>query len=301
MHVLLIGSDNPVGHALQGAFSQWGRHRATLLTAGASRWRSERQAKKVVRKGDPDVIVDLRLAWMAASGEIPTPDDIERAHWLAKASERSGMRYLLLSTDSVFSGQGARSLRETDATDARREPGLQLLDAEGRVAQASASAIVLRSGPLFAAFDPNMLTSLLHGLDAGAPGAFDDRDVFCPVASIDIARVLAAMLDQLGVGADVQGVFHYCSGDRATAYGFAEAVLAAAGQYHDLGGVAIAATESSSAPAPADVVRPATRVLDCSRLRDSFAIKQVPWRGFINPLVKQFYQVLNEEQSKGTP
>lgn len=305
MHVLLIGSDNPVGHALQGAFSQWGRHRATLLTAGASRWRSERQAKKVVRKGDPDVIVDLRLAWMAASGEVPTPDDIERAHWLAKASERSGMRYLLLSADSVFSGQGTRSLRETDVPDARRAPGLQLLDAEDRVTQASASAIVLRSGPLFAAFDPNMLTSLLHGLDAGTPGAFDDRDVFCPVANIDIARVLAAILDQLGVGADLQGVFHYCSGDRATAYGFAEAVLAAAGQFHDLGAVAISAMEASPAPAPADaaesaeVARPVSRVLDCSRLRDSFAIKQVPWRGFINPLVKQFYQVLSEEQSKG--
>ncbi len=301
MHVLLIGSDNPVGNALQGAFSQWGRHHATTLTAAASRWRSERQAKKVVRKGAPDVIVDLRLAWTVASGAVPGPDDIDRTHWLAKASERSGMCYVLLSSDCVFSGQGSRSLRESDAPDARREPGLQLMDAEERVMAASESAIVLRTGPLFAAFDQNMLTSLLAGLGHSSPGVFDDRDVFCPVASIDIARVLAAMLDQLGVGADARGVFHYCSGDRATAYGFAEAVLAAAGQYHDLGEAAITAAEHPLANTLQDVsehaesVRPATRVLDCSRLRDSFAIKQVPWRGFINPLVKQFYQVLEED------
>ena len=32
------------------------------------------------------------------------------------------------------------------------------------------------------------------------------------------------------------------------------------------------------------------RVLDCSRIRDTFAVKQVPWRASIAPLVGEFFQ-----------
>jgi dTDP-4-dehydrorhamnose reductase len=113
------------------------------------------------------------------------------------------------------------------------------------------------------------------------------------VANVDAARVLAAILDQLSVGAEARGVFHYCSGDRTTEYGFAEALLAAAGQYADCGDIRIVPAEQESAEAsPA-----ATRVLDCGRIRDCFAIKQVPWRGFVQPLVKQYYQQLVEQRA----
>ena len=284
MDVLLVGSDSPVGVALQGAFVQWGRHRALPLTAAASRWRSERQAKKVARKGEPDAVVDLRIANTISAGEKLTDVDLERSHWLAKACERSGMRYVLLSSDRAFSGRTSRALRESDAPDALDEAGLQLVDTEERVAAASPTSIVLRTGPLFADFQPNLLTRIMSAMGSERAAVFDDRDVLCPVAALDAARVLAAILDQLGVGAPASGVFHYGSGDRATEYGFAEASLAAASQFADCGDVVIH-------PSPPDDAQPSVRrVLECSRLRDAFAIKQVPWRGFINAVVKQYIQ-----------
>ncbi len=272
-----------MGVALQGAFAQWGRHQAENLSTSASRWRSERQAKKAARKGKPDAVVDLRLAWQVAAGEHPAANDIERSHWLAKACERSGMRYLLLSCDQVFSGRTGRSLRETDPMDAYGEPGLQMVELESRITQAAPSAIVLRTGPLFASFEQNLLTMTLEQMGPEQAAEFDDNDVFCPVSSVDAARVLAAMLDQLSVGAAATGVYHYCSGDRTTEYGFAEASLAAASQYADCGDVVIRARGRE------DDDRGVTRVLDCSRLRDTFAVKQVPWRGFVNGVVKQYY------------
>lgn len=33
-----------------------------------------------------------------------------------------------------------------------------------------------------------------------------------------------------------------------------------------------------------------TRVLDCSRLRNTFAVKQVSWRHFVNAVVQQYYR-----------
>ena len=90
------------------------------------------------------------------------------------------------------------------------------------------------------------------------------------------------MLDQLSVGARAEGVYHYCSGDRTTAFGFAEAVLAAASQYSDYGDVVLDAQSDEDAATE-------TRVLDCSRLRDGFAIKQMPWRRSIDAQVRQYH------------
>ena len=387
MDVLLVGSDNPLGAALRGVLAQWGRHRAAGLTVAGSRWRRERQAKKAVRKGRPDAVVDCRLAWQIAAGDVPTAADIERGHWLAKACERSGMRYILLSCDRVFSGLTGRPLRESDPADASAAPGVQMLELESRVAQAAPSALVLRTGPLFASVGRNLLTQTLERMDlaatrppepaprlsracpepvpsavagrsrraqspgpvAGAsdraarlsspkaepaevsadglsppktePGRaaeFDNRDVFCPVCSVDAARVIAAILDQLSVGARARGIYHYGSCDCATAYDFAEAALVAARPWLNSGRRPYAARAPEPAqtrPEPALILPAAcpgpvpgavagahgraarlnspkaeTRVLDCSRLRNTFAVKQVSWRHFVHAVVQQYYR-----------
>ena len=302
MDVLLVGSDNPLGAALRGVLAQWGRHRAAGLSVAGSRWRSERQAKKAVRKGRPDAVVDCRLAWQIAAGDVPTAADIERGHWLAKACERSGMRYILLSCDQVFSGLTGRRLRESDPADASAAPGMQMLELESRVAQAAPSALVLRTGPLFAGVGRNLLTQTLERMDLAAtrppePGRaaeFDNRDVFCPVCSVDAARVIAAILDQLSVGARARGIYHYGSCDRATAYDFAEAargaVAGANGRAARLNspktdGLSPPKTELAAVSPKAEI-----RVLDCSRLRNTFAVKQVSWRHFVNKVVQQYYR-----------
>ena len=397
MDVLLVGSDNPLGAALRGVLAQWGRHHAAGLTVAGSRWRSQRQAKKAVRKGRPDAVVDCRLAWQIAAGDVPTAADIERCHWLAKACERSGMRYILLSCDRVFSGLTGRRLRESDPADASAAPGVQMLELESRAMQAAPSALVLRTGPLFAGVGRNLLTQTLERMDLAAtrppgpapslPGAcparsrgaqspgpvagasgraarlsppntelaevpadrlsppktdglslpktepgraaeFDNRDVFCPVCSADAARVIAAILDQLSVGARACGIYHYGSCDRATAYDFAEAALAAARPWlssdrrpytarapepvlilpracpepapslsraQSQGAVAGASGGAARLNSPntelAEVSPKAeTRVLDCSRLRNTFAVKQVSWRHFVHAVVQQYYR-----------
>ncbi len=293
MDVLLVGSDNALGDALQSSFAQWGRHQAAPLTLAASRWRSERQAKKAARKGKPHAVVDMRIAALLTAGEAPQAADIERSHWLAKACEHSDMHYLFLSSDRVYSGTSGRVLRESDPPDAFSEPGFQIVEIENRILQAAPSAVVLRTGPLFAESGRNLLTRTLSRMAGERQAVFDDRSVFCPVASDDAARVLAAMLDQLSVGAEAVGIYHYCSGDRTTEYGFAEAALAAASQYSDCGDIVISPVDHEADESAE------TRVFDCSRLRDSFAIKQVPWRGFMNALVRRYFERLAEQTHNG--
>jgi dTDP-4-dehydrorhamnose reductase len=106
----------------------------------------------------------------------------------------------------------------------------------------------------------------------------------CPVASGDGARVISALLDQQSVGAELWGIYHYCSTETATHYEFAEAVLAAASQFSD---VSTGAVELM----PLDPGAPSlNRSLECSKIRNTFAIKQQPWRNAIADQVKQYFQ-----------
>jgi dTDP-4-dehydrorhamnose reductase len=289
---VLLGADTPLGLALQRLFVQWGRHRAEPVTLAACRFRSERQAKKAARRDKPQVVIDLRLPALIAAGQGLQGADIDRCHWLAKACEHSGMLYLLMSADRVFSGAVQRPLREVDAADASDETGLALIEAETRVRDAAPTACILRTGPLFSAGDDGWLSPLLEQLSRSRSLNLDDTALFCPSSASDVARVIAAVLDQCSVGADASGIFHYCSTDRTTHYGFAEVVLATAGQFTDLGDVTLHADSGGAESA---------RVLDCSRLRDTFAIKQLPWRGQINEVVHSHYLQKKEAAAGAGP
>lgn len=282
MHILLIAADSPLGVTLQSMLARWGRHRVTTVSLAVSRWKSERHAKKTARRADADIIVDLRVPQLMASGELLQPIDVQRTHWLAKVCHRADIPYFYLSDPRVFSGLLSHPYREQEAPDADDAPGSALIEAEELVRATCENHLVLRLGPLFAAFDHNLLTRVLASLSSQAPLAVDDLDQLCPVETSDAARVISGVLDQLDAGADVRGTLHYNSPDRTTAYGFAEAVLAAASQFIKVADDAIVRLEHD----PGRVAR--NWSLDCREIRDTFAIKQVAWRGFIGSTVKQY-------------
>jgi dTDP-4-dehydrorhamnose reductase len=96
--------------------------------------------------------------------------------------------------------------------------------------------------------------------------------------------VVSALLDQLGTGVEAWGIYNYCSSDSATYYEFAEALLASASQFSEF---SPAAVQLEREP---DGLAPLNRTLDCSRIRSTFAIKQIPWRSAISDIVKQYYE-----------
>lgn len=292
MQLLLIGADGPLGLAVQAELARWARHEVTAVSMATARWKSERQAKKVVRREQPDLVLDVRLLQLLAVGDAGLAEaDIERCHWLAKACQRSASAFMLLSSDRVFSGQLSHPYREQEAPDACDVPGQLLIEAERVVIGSCTRHFVLRSGPLFAACGDNPFTRTMRGLLGLSTQTLNDRDWLCPVPAADLARVICGALDQLGAGAEAWGCYHYSSTDRTTLYGFAESIMATLSQYVDLEGAAI---ERAPLESPAAM----HRVLDCRDIRDTFAIKQLPWRGAINGAVKAYIQELSGAQER---
>lgn len=282
MRVLLIGSDTSLGLALEHHLSRWGRHEFDSVTFSASRWKSERHAKKVIRRSRPDLIVDARIQGAVDSGEPLFDLDIERCHWLAKACQRNGAMYFLLSSSRIFAGLQERPYGEADTADSEDSVGRMLQRSEQLVRATCERHVVLRLGPVFSHRGRNVLTQLLGQLMQGGTLTLENSLRGCPVASVDGARVVAGMLDQLSTAADSWGTYHYCSADTTNCYEFAEVLLASASQFSEFGPGAVTLQEEAATQA-------LTRRLDCNRLRNTFAIKQVPWRGFIADAVKMYF------------
>lgn len=291
MRVLLIGSDTSLGLALVHHLRRWGRHDVELVSLAASRWKSERQAKKVVRRARADVLVDTRIQAAADAGEILGEADVERSHWLAKACQRSSSRHFLVSTARVFSGLGERARQEDDAPDSDESVGQLIARAEEQVRSTCERHFILRLGPVFAHEGVNVLTHMLQQLLDGGTLRLGTARRGCPVEATDAARVIAGVVDQMSAGAEASGNFHYCSSDVTTCYEFAEVLLASVSQFTEFapGSVQLEALEDDGPER--------NRSLRCQRIRDTFAIKQVPWRGFVADTVRLYFR--HRQQQEG--
>ena len=175
--------------------------------------------------------------------------------------------------------------REEDDVAPASRVGALLWRMEERVRAACKQHIILRTGPLFSAQGDNLLTSLIARLKDGATLALSTTGNSCPVHVSDLARVVSAIIDQLSCGAEPWDTYHYCSSDPVSSYLFAETVLAVVSQYRPAG----AQPPLLESQDTADTRWPHP-LLNCDKLLNTFGIKQLPWRAFLVPAVKQMFQ-----------
>ncbi|NQX87697.1 MAG: sugar nucleotide-binding protein [Halioglobus sp.] len=288
MRVLILGSDTPLGIALLYRQAIVGRHDIVPMSRSACRWKSERQAKKSIVRAKSDVVVDVRIEAAGDSGSPIQETDLQRCHWVAKACQRTDTAYLYVSSSRVFSGQLDRPYKEADDPDNEEPTGQLLARAEKLVTETAARHLILRLGPIFSSEGINLITRMLDPLREGGSLILDNNLRGSPVAADDGARVVLAVLDQLGTGLEPWGIYHYGSSDKATYYEFAEALLASASQFFELSSSVV------QLGAEPDGMRSLDRTLDCSKIRNTFAIQQVSWRSAISDLIKHVYQQQQE-------
>ena len=284
MRVLILGSDTPLGKVLVERQEHLGRHDMALMSRSACRWKSERQAKKSVVRAKCDIVVDVRVVTAGDGGVRIQELDLQRCYWVAKACQRTDIAYLYVSSSRVFSGQLDRSYVEEDYPDNEETVGQLLAVAEQVVRDGCERHLILRMGPIFSLEGTNLITQMLGPMREGGSLIMNNNLRGNPVAADDGARVVSALLDQLGTGVEAWGIYHYGSSDTATYYEFAEALLAAASQFSEFSSSAVQLERET------DELMSLNRALDCSKIRNTFAIQQVPWRSVIAGIVKHYYE-----------
>ncbi len=179
---------------------------------------------------------------------------------VAEASVSVGAHLVYVSTDYVFDGTSDRPYVEWDRPNPRSVYGRSKLGGEHEVRAVSGpSASVVRTAWVNGAHGANMTKTVLR-LAEGSDGplTFVDDQVGCPTFTADLAPALVRL------GLDRRpGTFHVTNQQETSWFGFARAVLQAAGK--DPARVLPIATAELDPPRPAP--RPANSRLDNAALR----------------------------------
>lgn len=293
MRILLLGADTPVGHSLRAFIPSIRRHELLLLSLDDSRWRRERQAKKIIKAAGADLVVDARLISQMESVDPLGQPDLERTRWLGRLVAKTDARYLFLSSSHVFRGSLPRAYKESDIPDVSEGPGVILAQAEDELRQVLDRVLILRLGWLFAGRGPGRFKELLDRLRTGKQVYATDNWRDCPVHTAEVARVVSGIVDQLEVGASDKGIYHYGSAGDTGFFNFCEATVAQASQREQFSQAASLLKELDPSAIASE-----NRALDCSAIRHHFGIQQRPWRDFIERAVNRYVELYCKEHTQ---
>jgi len=286
LKVLIVAHDAQIRESLVAHFSQRSRDFLCL------EWPGEVVAgDRLLFPNTVDVVINaLNIESLAQPHSAALLADL---HIITSACQRASLPLIHLSSSQVFDNKDDSHRRELDAVSGSNATAELLSAMEDAVREQCVKHIILRTGPIFSGAGDNLMTRLLSEFkkaDRGETLSLSNSGKSIPVSSIDLARVLSAIVDQLSCGSKAWGTYHYASSDPVSNYHFAETVLAVASQFTDVHDQPLGLQPTT--PQDPDWSRPQ---LNCLAIRETFGIKQLPWRAFVVPAVKHYFEQQAEE------
>lgn len=285
MKVLIVAHDAQIREALVAQFTKRDREHQCLGLEWLER-RVNVNPPMATIADDIDIVINgLSIECLEYLDKKELLNDLS---FLAKACKQSSIPIVHLSSSQVFDASNTGRKRERDKVGAISREGTILCELEEIVREQCLKHIILRTGPIFSSNGDNVMTRLLREFQKTEQGEtlrLSNSGKSIPVSSEDLARVLSAIIDQLSCGGNAWGTYHYSSSDPASSYQFAETVLAVASQFINVNKSPLGLKPTR--PSDPSWSRPQ---LNCSSILDTFGIKQLPWRAFVVPAVKQFFE-----------
>lgn len=282
MKILLCGSESPLGRSLAYRLEQQPFPLVVLATEVLNTLTAA-ELEELLRDKHIDGIVNVQhLPYNGSARELERQYS-RLPQLLSLAAAATNCFILQLSDCQVFSGQQAVAYRETDEPDTQTPYGAMRWGGERAVIDTCPRHLILRTGELFSSLGNNVLTNLIDAWCKGESARVSVRYQFCPTPVRDAARVIVALLQQLDCGIEPWGVYHYCGTDAVS--------------YRDFARLVKQILESQPAchfPMEmheiANGLPPLSWALDCSKLRDTFGVKQHAWRAGLTQGVKRALQ-----------
>jgi dTDP-4-dehydrorhamnose reductase len=275
LRVLITGAGGQLGHDLVGAFTD----HDTVATTHAQLDVADRDAVlAAITELHPDAIVHAG-AWTDVDGCETDPDRAFRTNALGtrhvvEGARLTGARVCYVSTDYVFDGTGERPWVEWDTPAPLSVYGRSKLGGEREL---DPGATVVRTSWVCGAHGRNFVKTMLRAAGERDELTVVDDQHGCPTFTSDLAGAIRRL-----VVARLPGTFHVTNQGPTTWFGFARAIVAAAGL--DPAKVRPIATADLRPARPAP--RPANSVLDNAALRLSGLPLLPDWHDPLDRLVR---------------
>ncbi len=268
MHVLVVHDYGPLGRVLLERLRKTSLHVSPLLISELET--ADLTALEGWIPQDTDLIVNA--LWLA-NPEIAEQDP-EAAHEvsfslpvaLAEYARDRNMALLQLSTCYVFDGRKQSAYIASNPGQPSNELGNWQWECEQAVRTLLPRHIILRTGWSLGRFIRKVQSVAARSDVIKLPGKCHGQ----PVTVSDLARVMTAIVQQIDCGAEVWGTYQYAGAEDISLY---ELGLAITG----LSGIPDGLRVVDEMPAWA-ALEPANTTMICTKIRNTFGVKQLPWR-----------------------
>lgn len=275
MHVLVVHDYGPLGKILLERLRETFLHVSPLLVSDPVS--ANLSALESWIPEDTDLIVNA--LWLAdPEAAERDPEGTHKAAFslpvaIAEFARDRGMALFQLSSCYVFDGRKQSGYIASNPGQPINELGNWQWECEQALRTLLPRHIILRTGWSLSRFIRKVQVSTASDETLSLPG----RCVGQPVSVRDLARVITAAIQQLDCGADVWGTFQYAGAEKISLYELGLAIAGLPGIPEDLHVV-------DDMPAWGALEPPNTTLI-CTKIRNTFGIKQFPWRsGLVDEL-----------------
>ncbi len=287
MKLLVTGCEGQVGEAVCSLAATEGIECKGLPQKKLDVTRASK-VHNVLRRAKPDYVINAAAFSDIEAAESETAQcytvNREGVFYLAKSCSRLGLPLIHLSSSYVFDGAKAAPYVEDDACNPLNIYGRSKVQGEHALKSVHDKYIILRVNPVFSEWGDNFLKDLLADSVIKRKEKFPEDQLFAPTSASDIARVIIAVIRQLDCDIQPWGTYHYSSSTPTSWYGFAQSIIEEAGHYKPVTLSELTPVESENYGYSAS--RPLNAVLNCTRILETFGIRQRDWLPEVKRVVR---------------
>lgn len=198
---------------------------------------------------------------------------------IAQVCKKNEVKFIHVSTDYVFSGDGSMPYDEESIADPKSIYGLSKLSGEQNVLSANAEAVVIRTSWVFSEYGKNFVKTMLALASTKEEISVVDDQSGCPTYAGDLATAILECAEKDVPG----GIYHYCGNEAVTWKVFADRIFKTFNKLKKPSkNIIIKSIKTADYPTPAK--RPHYSQLSCEKLK-KFGIKTSDWNKALEKVI----------------
>jgi dTDP-4-dehydrorhamnose reductase len=294
--LLIIGAQSAVGIELLRQLDERGMS-YVAPAANTISVNDPLSAARIITQAAPDQVINL--AAFAAGSQLAVqkaeeqPELCEQINHLqtelvAQICDHLHIPLIHLSTVYVFGGEKKLAYNEQDPPKPGCVYGETALRGEEAIRATVKQHVIVRGGWLFGPRQDEMMREWLEQLRQGEGSVTVYRRKFAPTPVEDLARVLLAVSLQVDCHVDVWGTYHYASLESLRESEFVQQLVKFAAQHDESVYRLLDHLTINLGRTEHPQISNAT--LATKKIFETFGIKQRPWQGSLQRLVKTWYK-----------